>query len=198
MLKSDDRRRIAECPTINLGKATCRLVLAAVLCSSGYGGGFSLLATGGCFQPRDQAFKNIYGNALALGAQADAGIWKGLSLWVGVGYISREGELSLTEDRTKLNIIPFFGGLKFRFLKTSICPYVALGAGYFRYQETNPLGEIDRGDIGYVGQIGVSLKTVRSLCFEVYARFSGCRIKPADIEANLGGLELGVGFGFDL
>ncbi len=173
-------------------------MLAAVLCSSASGGNFSLLATGGYFQPRDQAFKDIYGNALALGIQADMEIWRGFRLWAGVSHISREGELSLSKDTTKLNITPFFGGLKFRLLKTSISPYVALGVGYFRYQETNPLGKIDKDDIGYVGQIGVSLKTLRSLCLEVYARYSDCRTKPADLEANLGGLELGVGFGLEL
>lgn len=198
MLRSSDRRGVAGCSKINLRQMAGRLLLAAVLSSSASGGTLSLLATGSYFQPRDQAFKDIYGNVLAYGAQADIGVWRGFCLWAGVSHISREGELSLTKETTKLNIIPFFGGLKFRFLKTSVRPYVALGAGYFKYQETNPLGKIEKGDIGYIGQIGVSLKTLMSLCLEVYVRFSGCRIKPADIEANLGGIELGVGFGLEL
>jgi hypothetical protein len=198
MLRLGDSGGISGCAKINLKRKACRLLLAAVFCSSAYGGGFSLQATGGYFQPRDQAFKDIYGSGLAYGAQADIGVWRGFYLWAGVSNISREGELSLTKEETKLNIIPFFGGLKFRFLKTSVRPYVALGVGYFRYQETNLLGRIDNGDIGFVGQVGVSLKTLRSFCLEVYARYSGCRIKPANIEANLGGLELGVGFGFEL
>jgi hypothetical protein len=176
----------------------CGLCLAGIVCSSARAGSIYLLAAGGYFQPRDQAFKDVYGNSLAFGVQADVGVWKGLSLWAGIGYVSRKGELTLTEQETKLRIAPVFGGVKFRFLKAApVRPYVAFGVGYFIYKETSPLGAVDGSDIGYVGQAGISVKTIRSLSLELYARYSDCRTRPADLEVNLGGFELGVGLGYE-
>ncbi len=176
----------------------CRLLLAAFLGSIAYAGNFSLRATGGYFMPRDQSFKDVYGSGLAYGAEVESAIWKGICAWAGVSYFSGKGELTLSKDATTLTIYPFSGGLKYRFLKTAVSPYVAFGVGYFKYKETNPLDTIEGNDIGFIGQAGVALNVLRPLSLEVYARYTDCRIKPADLDANLGGLELGVGLGFRL
>lgn len=187
-----NRRKLSR----HSGRTVCRLLLAAFLGSTAYAGSFSLRATGGYFMPRDQDFKDIYGNGFAYGTELDVGVWKGICVWAGIGYFSGKGELTLSQDITKLSIYPFFGGLKYRFLKPPVSPYIALGIGYYRYKETNPLDTVDGSETGFIGQAGVSLDILRSLSLEAYARYTDCRIQPADLEANLGGLEVGAGLGF--
>jgi len=87
--------------------------------------------------------------------------------------------------------------LKFRFNKGKINPYLGVGAGYYQYKETTSLGETKEKEIGFVGQAGCFIKIGGYLVFDVYANYSYCRITTETTRFNVGGLHLGVGFGFE-
>lgn len=164
---------------------------------SASGGGFGIQANASYFRPSDSAFKEIYGNSAVFGGEMSIALSKGLRLWVGGSCISRQGKLTLSGEPTELKIYPLFAGLKFFAAGPAVSPYIGLAAGYFLYEETNPLGSVKEGAAGFIGQAGISFKLLRPLSVDIFARYSICKIKPFELEADLGGFAAGLGLGFD-
>ncbi|NIM58080.1 MAG: outer membrane beta-barrel protein [Candidatus Aminicenantes bacterium] len=159
---------------------------------------FFIEAQGNYFQPKDQSFKDIYGNGKSFGGEIGVTLSKGISIWAGANYFSKKGKTTFTEEDTEIQIIPLYAGVRYRLAKTSIRPYVGLAVGYFRYKEVNQIGTVKKGDIGYIGQIGVIFKVGGALFLDIKGGYSYCKVKPVDIEANLGGLQVGIGLGLEL
>lgn len=158
---------------------------------------FFIEAKGNYFLPKDQSFKDIYGNGKSFGVEIGLALGKRISIWAGGHYFSKKGKLTFTEEDTKIQIIPLYAGLRYRLAKSSIRPYVGFAFGYFRYKEINPIGTIKKGDIGYIGQVGIIFKVGGALFLDVKGSYSYCKVKPVDIEANLGGLQGGIGLGLE-
>ncbi|UCC41209.1 MAG: outer membrane beta-barrel protein [Candidatus Aminicenantes bacterium] len=149
------------------------------------------------FAPSEQIFKDVYGSGMTIGGEIGITLWKGLGIWAGADYFSRKGELTFTEESTKIQIIPLYAGIRYQFQQEKIAPYIGLGIGYFRFKETNPIGKVEEGDIGYIGQVGCLFKVVGSLFFDIKGSYSYCKAKPMDIKADMGGLKAGIGIGFE-
>lgn len=149
------------------------------------------------FTPSEQSFKDVYGSGMTYGAEIGITLWKGIGIWAGGDYFTKKGKMTFTEEETELQIIPLYGGIKFRLLKGGISPYIGLGIGYFLFKETNPVGKVEEGDIGYIGQAGFLIKIAGALFFDIKGSYSYCKAKPVDIEADLGGFKVGIGLGFE-
>lgn len=158
---------------------------------------FFIEAKGNYFQPKDQTFKEIYGNGMSFGGEIGITLGKGIGIWAGGHYFSKKGKLTFTEEDTEIQIIPLYAGLRFRLAKAGIRPYVGFAVGYFRYKEVNQIGTIKKGDIGYIGQVGIIFKVGGALFLDIKGSYSYCKVKPVDIEANLGGLQGGIGLGLE-
>ncbi|KON28648.1 hypothetical protein AC481_00750 [miscellaneous Crenarchaeota group archaeon SMTZ-80] len=163
-----------------------------------YGGDhFSIEATGCYFQPTEQAFKDVYGGGMSYGVEFGVTVWRWIGLWLGGDYFSNKGESTFSKDRVELQIIPIHGGLKFQIQNSRLRPYAGAGIGYFKYEETTPFSKVDKGEIGYIGQLGCLLKVGGGLFFDFKGSYSYCGAKPKDMRANLGGLKAGVGVGVE-
>jgi len=166
-----------------------------------YGGGFWLEVKGMYFQPKDQNFKHIYGNGsyrdwMCYGGEMGITIFKGVAIWAGGHYFNKRGKLTFTKEETEMTIMPIYGGIKFRSSRAGINPYIGVGVGYFRYKEDNPIGSVEDKSIGYIGQAGLTLKIgVAIIDFQI--SYTLCKVKPTDIEADLGGFYGGIGIGFE-
>lgn len=172
--------------------------LAIIIFSSlSHAGAFFIEAKGNYFQPKDQDFKDIYGNGISFGGEIGINLGKGLGIWAGGHYFSKKGKLTFTEEDTEIQIIPLYAGIRYRLAKASIRPYVGFALGYFRYKEANPIGTVKKGDIGYIGQAGVIFKVGGALFLDIKGSYSYCKVKPVDIEANLGGLQAEIGLGLE-
>ena len=146
--------------------------------------------------PSEEAFRDIYGGGMMYGGEISIGVWRGLDVWFGVSYFSKTGELTFTKEETKLEIYPIGGGLKYK-LSTGIFDlYAGAGLNYYQYKESNPLGHVSKGGLGYIGKIGSYVKVTGGLLFDLYVNYSYCKLKPADFEINIGGIEAGVGIGY--
>jgi len=149
------------------------------------------------FSPSDKDFKDIYGGGMMYGGEFSFRIAKSLDLWIGGSYFSKKGNLTYTRDETNLTLIPLGGGLRYRFMSgRKISPYVAAGPEYFLYKESNVLGDVNSGGIGFIGKAGVLIGLAGSFGLEVHAGYSWCKFKPADFEINVGGVEFGAGIFF--
>lgn len=149
------------------------------------------------FQPSEQDFKEIYGSGMMYGAELSVILWEWIEFWASGDYFSRKGKLTVSGEDTELQIIPVYGGLKFRFPTEKINPYFGFGVGYFNYKEKNPIGTVENGDMGYIGQIGCIFEMTEGFIFDIHAAYSHCTVMPKNVKANLGGFQAGIGVGFE-
>lgn len=146
--------------------------------------------------PSEEAFRDIYGGGMMFGGEVSIGVWRRLDVWFGGSYFSETGELTFTKEGTKLEIFPIGGGLKYK-LSTGIFDlYAGAGLNYYQYKESNPLGDVSKGGLGYIGKIGSYVKVTGGFLIDLYVNYSYCKIKPADFKINIGGIDAGVGIGF--
>jgi len=151
---------------------------------------------GAYFSPSDLDFKSIYGSGWMYGGEITFNIVKGLDGWLDGGYFARTGVLSYTQEETKLTLVPVGGGLRYRILTGKIAPYIGAGARYCLYMESNVIGKVNDGGVGFVGKAGVLITIVQGIGIDLSAGYSSCKMKPADFEFNVGGIELGASIVF--
>jgi hypothetical protein len=154
-------------------------------------------AKGIYFSPSDKSFKDIYGSGWMAGGEIGFRIIRRLDVWFGGAYFSREGNLTFTQEKTKLSIQPIEGGLRFRFTTGMISCYASAGLNHYQYKESNPIGEVKATAIGYVGKLGIFMKIVDGLQIDFNLGYSYCKMKPADFEINVGGLEAAAGLAIE-
>jgi hypothetical protein len=78
-----------------------------------------------------------------------------VTLWAGVDYYSKNGRLVYTGEETSLRIVPLVAGLKVGIdITPALRPTLAVGLGYFQYQERNSLGTVEKGDLGFIARAG--------------------------------------------
>jgi hypothetical protein len=148
------------------------------------------------FHPSEEAFRNIYGGGMMYGGEASIGVLNGLEIWVGGSYFTKKGELTFTKEETKIEIYPLGGGLKYKISAGIFDLYAGAGLNYYQYKESNPLGNVSKGGIGYVGKLGSYINIAGGFLVDLYIDYSYCKLKPADFEINIGGIEAGVGIGY--
>jgi len=175
--------------------------LAIVLFSSLAQGKFLIEAKGSYFLPSDKNFRDVYSGGkfeewISYGGEIGITLGKGVGLWAGGHYFNKKGKLTLTEEETTIKITPVYGGIKFRSTKSNVSPYFGVGAGYFQYKEENRLGKVSKGSVGYIGQIGLIFRA-GVIIIDFQASYSYCKVKPVEVEANLGGFQGGIGLGFE-
>lgn len=166
---------------------------AAVQASAG-GMSYEVLARYGWFRATEGAFRDIYGQGAPMGLELRAG--KGRIFgWLEASTLSRKGTFTLTDDETKVRLTQIEAGALFRLLTGRIAPYVGAGFGYYMFKETNFLGKASRNKTGFCGVAGVTATVVKSLILDFRAKYSRCKMKPADFSLEIGGLTLEAGAG---
>ena len=181
-------------------KSTLRawlVVLAlAVPAGSAWGAGVSLAFKGGYFFPSDAVFKETYGNGPVFGADISVRLSGGLAVWAGADYFGKTGALTVSEEETKVKIIPVFLGLRYRFGKSIVQPYVGAAAAFFLFEESNVLGSVSENGLGFLGQGGVLIAIGGRFAVDIFANYRACTLRtedPEPLEANIGGLTAGGG-----
>ena len=171
------------------------IIFAAV---SMHAGSITMEVKGSYFCPTEQAFKDIYGGGMMYGGEISVGIWKNLDVWIGGYYFSQYGELTFTEEETSLQIMPLGGGLKYRITSGTVSFYGGAGVNYFDYQESNVIGDVKSGAVGFVTKIGAYLEPVEKFVIDIFVEYSYCRMTPADFTIDIGGIKAGIGIGVRL
>jgi len=145
------------------------------------------------FFPSGQSIKDVYGSGVGFRAEATIFVLRNFAFWVGGSYFHKNGMLTFTEEETKLTIFPIGGGIKYRKLFGDISLYLGIGLNYFQFKESNPIGDVSKGGLGYIGLLGGSVKLTEGLLLDLYSNYSYCKMTPADFEIDVGGLEIGIG-----
>lgn len=150
---------------------------------------------GAYFSPTDDAFKDIYGRGKTYGAEVGFKFNKFFGLWISAENFSKKGKMTFTQEETTLKIMPISAGLSLEVGLGFVSPYAHLGVGYFHYEESNVLGQVRKNNVGYVGQVGFLIKAIGPLYLNLFGQYSSCKVKPLELEADLGGLKAGAGLG---
>ncbi|MCJ7618274.1 MAG: hypothetical protein MUO43_17230, partial [Desulfobacterales bacterium] len=150
-------------------------IFAAVISNAG---ALTIEAKGSYFYPTEQAFKEIYVGGLMFGGEISVDIWRNLGVWIGGYYFSRYGELTFTGEETSLQIMPLGGGLKYKFISGILSFYGGAGVNYFDYQESNVIGDVKSGAVGFVTKVGAYLEPVDKFIIDIFIEYSHCRITP--------------------
>ena len=163
-----------------------------------HAGSVTFEVKGSFFYPAEKAFKDVYGGGSMYGGEISMGIWNNLDIWIGGSYFSKYGELTFTGEKTFLQIIPLGGGLKYRITKGVLNFYGGAGVNYFNFKESNVIGDVKTGAVGFVTKVGAYLEPVDLFVIDFFVEYSYCRMTPADFTINVGGIKAGIGIGVRL
>lgn len=180
-------------------RALLSVVAFAALTEAAWGAGVSLTFKGGHFRPSDSVFREVYKSGMVLGGELAVPIIGGLHLWAGAEYFGKSGLLSVSEEVTKVRIIPIYLGLRCHFGKSAVRPHLGAGVAYFLFKEENPLGSVSESGIGFLGQAGLMIKIGGPFALDLFGNYRACTLRtdePDPVEAKIGGFSGGIGLVF--
>jgi len=149
----------------------------------------------GSFSPSDDAFKSIYGSGFVAGLEGRIRVFDGLYFSLEGGLFRKTGALSVTQEETKLTIVPLDALAVYHFrLPGAFSPYVGAGGSLCLYTEKNPLGDVKDQGFGPAFCAGTTVRLGR-LGLDARLKYSSVKIKPFDLEAGLSGLTLSLAAG---
>jgi hypothetical protein len=179
--------------------AVAALLLAGSLAgpaAAASGTGPALALRAGYLFPSDPVFREVYGNSLSFAADLTVPLAGPVHLWAGAEFQSKTGLLTISEETSRLRIVPLFAGLRLQAVRKNVRPYLGAAAAYFLSHEENPLGEVSDNAFGFIGQAGFLARLGGPVWLDIFAgyRFATVRTEGDDpLEAKLGGLSAGLG-----
>jgi len=154
------------------------------------------LARAGYFVSADSAYTDVYNNGLVYGAELRIG-GKKFAFWAEGTTRSETGSLTYTLEKTDLSVVSFEGGLLYRVLPGTLSPYLGAGLGYFMFQEkSEPMGVAKQNKIGFCLVGGASWLVGKGFAVDIKLKYGLCKMKPADLDIEVGGFTAGLGIGF--
>ena len=183
----------------NTMKAGAALLAFALSAGTAWGGGVTATLKGGYFLPTAEVFRDVYSGGLTFGADVTVPIGGVFQVWTGVEYFGKTGLTTVTEEETKVRVVPVHLGLRCEFGEKALHPYVGAAAAYFLLHEENALGTVSEGGLGFLAQAGVMARIGGAVWLDIHAGYRGCKLtleEPEPIEANLDGISAGFGIAF--
>jgi len=186
-------------------KITLAVLLTLSLVVTGYSLELGLGFQYGLRTVADSKIKDVYGNGAAYFPSLRLVVWKGLELGVGYeGGYKRDGVIGLFEEKTTLQVTGFelFAGYGYRM--SILEPYARLGYGFYAYKQTIESEfipfKVDNKKSGVTLAAGLRVYPLAGLNLSLEAKYIPLKVKPVDVEVDLGGwrLALGAGYSFRL
>lgn len=146
----------------------------------------------------DDQIQDVYGNGTAFFPCVSAAFYKGL--FAGLGYefgYDRDGKIGLFQEDANLKVsgLEFFAGYRFDLGKVS--PYLKLGLGSYAYKQTvSGAARVDDKKSALTLAGGAKFYPAKGLFLAAEIKYVPLKVKPIDIEVDLGGLRLAAGIGY--
>jgi hypothetical protein len=177
-------------------------ILALALTGIGqaaFGAGVSVALKAGYFFPSSSLFREVYKSGPIFGGELTVPLTGALRFWAGADLFAKTGLLQVTEEATKVRIIPLFAGLRAEFGKKGARPYIGAAAAYFLFHEENPLGTISDNGLGLLVRGGILARLGGAVWLDFFADYRACTLRTGGddpLEAKIGGLSAGAGLSF--
>jgi len=119
-------------------------------------------------------------------------------LAAGIKSFTKKGHATVTQETSKLTIIPIFLGLRYLLKVYNFIPWIEIGADYYLYKEKSDIKTTSGSTFGYHVQGGLYLQIPRMkfLKLKIYAKHTKAKTKENNIEVDLGGFEYSLGLAF--
>lgn len=164
-------------------------LMAGTTLSAGYRVGVK----GSYFSSENSIFRDIYGGAAKFGLEGGLDISPSFSIWAGLATVHKTGKLTITEDETRVWITPLTVGVryeipageKFRF-------HAGLGIQEIFFKEESSPGSVKENALGLIATGGAVYRLTEKIGAGLFLSWSTCKMKNADVEFKVGGLEAGV------
>ena len=183
----------------NIPRTAIILLVFTGLAGAAWGATPVLTLKAGYFSPTGSVFRDVYGGGMVFGGEATFPLSNSLHFWGGVELFGKKGLLVISEEETKVRIVPLYAGLRAQFGKNRVRPYIGAAAAYLFFHEENPLGSISDGGLGLITQAGILAKLGGVVWLDVFAGYRACTLRSDGedpIEAKLDGFSLGMGLVF--
>jgi hypothetical protein len=122
-----------------------------------------------------------------------------LGISLGIKSFTKKGQASITQEETKLRLIPIFFGCKYLFKAGNFIPWIEIGLDWYTYKERSSIKTTSNSTLGYHIQGGLyfQIPKIEFMVLRVYAKHTRAKTEENNIEVNLGGFEYGVGLAFN-
>jgi len=184
-----------------------KIIFAVLFLSTGANQFAAQFSAGILYGPRtinDQEIKNAYGKGTVFFPYFQIDIVKGIILGMGYeGGYARTASLGLYHEKGTLDIEGYEIFVGYQLKIKSVSPYVKLGYNLFSYKQTiaSPFLEEfkvhhQKTAVSFGG--GLKIFIMRFLYVSSEVRYVPLKVKPFDIEVDLGGFRFLGGIGFTL
>ncbi len=110
---------------------------------------------GAYYSSEDANFQDVYGSAVKFGLEGGVGIAKNLSIWAGLDYLHKTGTLAITNEETRVSIIPISAGLRYEIpYGAKLRFHIGAGAQMVFFKEDASLGTTSKSGIGFIATAG--------------------------------------------
>ena len=159
--------------------------------------GYRIGIKGSFFSSENQTFRTIYGSAAKFGIEGGLDIAKNWSLWAGLDYLHKTGELTVTKEETRVSIMPLTLGVRYEIpAGPKLRFHVGAGAQEVFFKEETVLGTAKENALGFIAAGGVVYRLADSVGIGFFLAWSTCKMKHEDIDFKVGGLDIGGGIDF--
>jgi hypothetical protein len=180
-------------------RAAAAILALLSVAGGAWGAGVTATLKGGYFAPTNEVFREVYKGGPVFGLDLAVPVGGVFRIWAGAELFNRSGQLTLSEEETKVRIIPLYLGLRCEFGRKGLRPYLGAAAAYFLFREENVLGTVSDSGLGVLAQAGVLMRLGGPVWLDLHAGYRGCTLKTDGedpLEAKLDGLHGGLGLAF--
>ena len=148
----------------------------------------------GFFQPQDAWLKKIYGKGDAIyGGKLGVHVWQGFYFWLSASQFKVIGKTTFTEDKTTLTLTPLSAFLRYSVRLGFFNPYAGIGFTHMSFkEESNISANVIENSSNVAFEGGFELKMNRHFSLDLGVHYEQIKVKPTDLEIDLGGLQAGV------
>jgi hypothetical protein len=156
--------------------------------------GFRVELKGSFFSSENAIFRDVYGSSAKFGLEGGLAIAKNVSLWAGLDYMHKSGELTESAEETRVWIIPLTLGVRYEIpVGEKLRFHVGAGIQEVFFKEEAPLGTVKENALGFIAKGGGMYRLTDTFGVGLFLAWSTCKMMHGDVEFKIGGLELGAG-----
>ncbi len=156
--------------------------------------GLMIFARYGSFRPSSDIFKQVYGPGPVFGGGFRIRLIGRLHLSVEAGYYKKTGKLTVTQEPTKMTIVPVEAMAVYHVLPGKITPYAGAGLRLAPYRESNLLGSVTGAGLGFAVCGGVAARW-RFLGLDARLKYASVKDTPVKDKVDFSGLTIDIGVG---
>lgn len=147
-------------------------------------------------EPRFDAVYKTGG--LMSGVSLSSAVISNVNFYLDIKYYYREGELTFSQEKTTLYIIPVTLGIRYIYPMGLFNPYLGAGFDFYFFYEENPIGTVLNHTTGIHIAGGTYIRFSKSVpvLLNLRLKYTSAKAEQDNIQIQLGGFEYGAGVSY--